>query len=680
MSSPLALPRLWRLVLTLLGAGLVCLTLLRLAFYGYFVTPEQRLPAGMLLTALGIGFKFDLRLLLLVLLPVALVGWIRPLHPLTSPGARRFWVAYLALAAGLLALVYMVDFAHFAYLDIRLDATALRFLHNLRESGLMVLQSYPVVRLSAALVLVVLAAGYAAHRLARRLAARPEAAMGRGRRVLVTGVLFLLAAAGLYGKLSYYPLRWSDAFFSNNPLASAVALNPVLYFADTFKNRTLDFDPQALSRYRDTMHAYFRLDPAPSAGSLLARRVTPESRPETPPNVVLVVLESFAFYKAGVSGNPLNPTPHFDALAREGVLFRRFYTPHGGTARSVFTLISGLPDIEPVETSSRNPLAVNQHTIVNAFDGYDKYYFLGGSASWGEIRGLLTNNIAGLKVYEEGSYSAPRVDVWGISDLDLFREAHRVLQGERRKPFFAIIQTSGNHRPYTIPADNGGFQVQSVDEAQAQKYGFHSTAAFNSYRFMDHSIGAFMEMARTGGYFDNTIFVFHGDHGLGREAAHRPAFEKELFLTRNHVPLLFYAPGRLGAPRMIDRVASEVDVLPTIAGLAGQPYVNSTFGRDLFDPRFDDRRHAFTILHMPVPHLGLIGADYYFTIKADGTGRQLFPTADGVPVTNVIEAHAETAREMEAICLGLYEFARYIRYHNAGETVAAALAAASGQP
>ena len=131
-----------------------------------------------------------------------------------------------------------------------------------------------------------------------------------------------------------------------------------------------------------------------------------------------------------------------------------------------------MPDIELNKTSSRNPLVVRQHTIINAFKGYDKYYFLGGSANWGEIRGLLLHNIPGLHVFEEGSYSSPRVDVWGISDLNLFEEANKVLRKKKGKPFFAIIQTSGNHKPYTIPDDNRGFKVLAADEDEVVKYGF----------------------------------------------------------------------------------------------------------------------------------------------------------------------------------------------------------------
>ena len=49
-----------------------------------------------------------------------------------------------------------------------------------------------------------------------------------------------------------------------------------------------------------------------------------------------------------------------------------------------------------------------------------------------------------------GKFSSKPVDVWGISDKDLFMEANKVL-AKQDKPFFAIVQTADNHRPFTIP-------------------------------------------------------------------------------------------------------------------------------------------------------------------------------------------------------------------------------------
>ena len=103
---------------------------------------------------------------------------------------------------------------------------------------------------------------------------------------------------------------------------------------------------------------------ADPARLIFARRAAPWRRRAAPgdgapprrPNVVIVLLESFAAYKTGAFGNPLDPTPRFDALAREGTLYTRFFTPTWGTARSVWATVTGLPDVEPHLTATRNPL------------------------------------------------------------------------------------------------------------------------------------------------------------------------------------------------------------------------------------------------------------------------------------------------------------------------------------
>mgnify|MGYP007051342214 CR=1 len=76
----------------------------------------------------------------------------------------------------------------------------------------------------------------------------------------------------------------------------------------------------------------------------------------------------------------------------------------------------------------------------------------GGSASWASIRNLVTYNLPGLTLLEMGDFDRPRLDVWGISDLDLFREAHELYRSRPlEQPFLAVIQTATNHKPYSIP-------------------------------------------------------------------------------------------------------------------------------------------------------------------------------------------------------------------------------------
>jgi phosphoglycerol transferase MdoB-like AlkP superfamily enzyme len=261
----------------------------------------------------------------------------------------------------------------------------------------------------------------------------------------------------------------------------------------------------------------------------------------------------------------------------------------------------GIPDVSSWQASAHNPLAVDQSSIANAFTGYDKFYFLGGSANWSNIRGMLAHNLDGLKIYEEGSYpGVPVVDVWGISDEDLFLAANDALRRET-KPFFAIIHTAGNHRPYDIPKVTHGFKIEKVDTDALRANGFESNEEYNSFRYLDHSLGVYFAAARKEKYFDNTIFVMYGDHGTRTGAPGETLTLGDLSPVVYHVPMVVYAPGFVKQGRRIDTPSSHVDILPTVASFAGRPYVNRTLGVDLLDPAAASRSVAFvfTTFHDP---------------------------------------------------------------------------------
>jgi phosphoglycerol transferase MdoB-like AlkP superfamily enzyme len=483
--------------------------------------------------------------------------------------------------------------------------------------------------------------------------------------VAVVSTASFLVIFGIYGKASWYPLRWSDAYFSTHPFAAAVTVNPLIHAASTLKNKDVQYDKDAVAQHYDEIATFLGVD-KPDKESLNFNRVGHANGFHvSQPNIVMVFLESFASYKTGLSGNALDPTPYFDSIARDGIYFDNFFVPQTGTARSVFTALTGLADVETQRTSSRNPLIVNQHTIVNAFEGYDKYYFIGGSASWGNIRGLLSYNIPGLKLYEEGSYESPRMDVWGIDDLHLFEEANKVLRTQK-KPFFAIIQTAGNHRPYNIPEDNRGFKIRDISHQEAFDNGFQSVDEYNSFRFMDHSIRTFIEDAKKEPYFDNTMFVFFGDHGIhANTGKHRPKYEEQLKIQGLRVPFVIYAPKLLPNGKMIHKIASEVDILPTLAGLGANGYVNTTMGRDLLDDRFDNMRYAFTVTHGLGLRIGLLDDKFYFLMNDDGSNKALHDLHSDSPRDNVIDKFADKAQQFEALTRAIFETTRYMRYHNA---------------
>ncbi|MBK7122757.1 MAG: LTA synthase family protein [Chitinophagaceae bacterium] len=364
-------------------------------------------------------------------------------------------------------------------------------------------------------------------------------------------------------------------------------------------------------------------------------------------------------YKSSMSGNPLNSTPYFNRMCNEGIFFERCFTPSFGTARGVFATITGIPDVQLSKFSTRNEESVNQRTIINDFDSYEKYYFIGGRSQFNNFKGLISN-INKVHLFEEGKYKAPSINVWGISDKNLFLEANDILAKEQ-KPFFAIIQTADNHRPFNIPVEDSDFVRRTVPEDSLQNYGFETLKEYHAFAYTDYCIQKFMEAARKKPWFENTIFVFTGDHGVeGNASAMYPNAWNDQRLSEEHVPLLFYAPALLAAQKRTEAV-SPVDILPTIAGMMQQPYLNSTLGRDLLD-KSKKENAAFIIYHAP-GWIGVVNDDYFFRKNIRFKKEELVPVRNNLPALSV-QQQDSVKKHLSQLTSAMYETARWMLINN----------------
>lgn len=459
-----------------IGLVFVLLAALRLVFVLGFSGLDLNTPA--LLETLGIGLRFDLRLAVLILLPLAVLAWLPRWNLTTLPALRWLARGYLVIALAVIGLVYIIDFGHYAYLGVRINATVLRYLQDAQISQQMVWETYPVLWITACWLAAVALWVWALVCLERLTLDRAPAAISKPALTMVSvmGVVAVLLA--LLGRVAHLnlenpvPLRWSDAFFSGNSQLAAVGLNPVLFLYDTLKVGQSQFDEAQVREFYPHVAQYLGVaqPDAQSLNFIREQGVQPyRLAGERPPNVIFVMLESLGTSAVGAYGNPLNPTPNLDKLATQSWFFKHFYVPVTGTAKTVWASITGVPDVTRQETATRNPLITRQHTLINAFEGYQKFYMIGGNAGWANINALIRQSIDDVQLFEESDWQSPRVDVWGISDLDLFKEADDLLSTlPKDQPFFAYLQTSGNHRPFTIPKHNDGFQVSDVTLEQAQ--------------------------------------------------------------------------------------------------------------------------------------------------------------------------------------------------------------------
>ncbi len=620
-------------------------------------------PASISILDLGpafwLGLKYDLRWIAIILLPLAILSLLPQLSPFNSERAKKIWTAYLGITTLMVLFFYGADFGQFAYINARLNADALIFAEDPKESLQMVWQSYPVIWILLGLAGAVIMMTWMFRKMHVDVTEKNLNIHKFTYRRRWHAAALLLLGWFVYGFFTINPLDFFRAFKLNDEFKSNLALNPLQNFFTTLRFRNPDHNNKAKEYYSD-MVRFLQLQKDNPFKKGYSRLIYPGSKAfESQPNIVLVLCESFSMYKSSMSANPLNSTPYFNHMCEEGIFFERCFSPSFGTARGVFATITGIPDVQLSKFSTRNEEAINQRTIINDFAGYEKFYFLGGRTQFNNFKGLIAN-INNLQVYEEGKYKAEKLNVWGISDKNLFLEANAVLANQQ-KPFFAIIQTADNHRPYNIPEEDKDFIHQSVTNEELLKYGFESLEEFHAFAYSDYCIKKFIEAAKKSAYFNNTIFIFTGDHGVeGNAKAIYPDAWTEKRLSDEHVPLLFYAPALL-SPQKRSEAVSQIDILPTVAGMIQQPYINSTLGRDLLDP--DKKENAAFIIYHASGWIGVVNDDYFYRKNIRIKKEELVSVRNDLPVLSG-QQQDSVKKHLSQLTSAIYETARWMLLNN----------------
>lgn len=565
------------------------------------------------------GFFYDLRWISILLIPIVLCSFIFQLTPFYSEKNKSIWSWYLAFTSFFILFFFAADIGNFAYNNTRINASALNFIEDASISISMLWQSYPLFWMLFSLIITVLLIRWFFKRSHTIVISKTDG-LGipyRRRWFIITTILFSFF---VYGNIGLTPLKWKDAFKFQDNFKSYLALNPFQNFFTTLKFRKPLFDETATKNNFSVIADFLQLSNTTTLD--YKRTVLPRSNTlESKPNIILVMCESFSMYKSSMSGNKLNATAYFNKLSEEGLFFTNCFTPHFSTARGLFALITGIPDVQLSKFSTRNPLALNQQTIINSFEDYSKMYFIGGNPAFNNFEGLI-KNINNVKIFTEKDFSSPKLNVWGISDKNLFRESNKIFKTQTA-PFFAIVQTSNNHRPFMIPKEDANMPFTNYSLDTLQHYGFESEQEYKSFVYSDYCIQEFIEQAKKEDYFHNSIFVFVGDHGVsGNSNKMYPAIWSEQKLTDEHVPLLFYAP-YLIQPKKRNEVVSQIDVLPTIAGMLHQSYTNTTLGRDLLNP--SKKTNAAFIIHHDEGNISLMTDSFYYTKNLNLNTEKIYP-------------------------------------------------------
>jgi len=619
----------------------------------------QQIPAELLTKSFWVGMRFDLAVSSYLLIPFFLLL-------LVLRGRKRVWLlAGLAAVIGGVIFSSLAEIEFYRELEFRFNTVVFEYLNHPRIVAGMAWEGYPVLRyLLVWAALLSFFTGACSWLYRRILLPAPPVKGAQAILARTMGVTLMLAMMifASRGGFTHEPLRWGDAFFSEEPFANDLALNGVFTLGRSVLEKASGRDKvwtgtlaaDEASRLTRQMlllphetdlssadHPILRREARPADAAPLLRR-----DPARPMNVVVILMESFAGRHTGALGAPGGITPAFDDLSRQGVLFERAFSNGTHTHQGVFASLASFPNLPGFEYLMKTMEAKQEFSGLPTLldrQGYQTIFLYNGLFSWDNKEGFFRQHGMDRFVGRESYVNPTFVDpVWGVSDYDVFMRANEEFKAMAAKgPFFGAILTLSNHSPFNLPDPLPFARITTGDDMEPR---------LNSMRYADWALGEFFRQAQREEWFQNTLFVLTGDHGFGTV----PPIT-EMRLDRQHVPLLFYSPAL--DPSVIGRrrtVASQVDIGASVLGLLGLDVPHQSWGRNLFDPGLEDDGFAVVKPSGGEDMVALIEGDYVLIREPKGNTllyRCDFgfpPRVELLPKGEAAERRAAMLKQMQA--------------------------------
>ena len=517
--------------------------------------------ASHLLQVFGVGLGFDLAAAAYFMIPMVLYLALIPDRLARWWPHRGFFLLIFGAGCYVLSLVALSEWVFWDEFASRFNFIAVDYLVYTHEVLGNIWESYPVGRLLALLVVPAALAIW----LSRRAIARGLTARTTWRTRWLTAALLLVVPLLVFRFVSTDQKELSD-----NTQANELAGNGIYEFFAANRNNELDYERFYTTLPQDEAFAKVRALLADSGASVagetplrLSRHVVASARPEKL-NVVLISVESLGSEFIGELGNTERITPELDRLSRQSLLFTNVYATGNRTVRGLEALSLSIPPT-PGQSIVKRPNNEEMFSLGAVLEdqGYDCKFVYGGYGYFDNMGYFFAHS--DYTVVDRTALDKPDIhyeNIWGVADEDLFtlslREADK--SAADGKPFFLHVMTTSNHRPYTYP--EGRIDIPS------------GTGRAGAVKYTDYAIGKFLRDAKSKPWFDDTVFVIVADHGASARGT------TDIPVERYRIPLWIYSPKHV-QPARIDRLASQIDVPPTILGLLGVDYDSKFFGYDL---------------------------------------------------------------------------------------------------
>ena len=296
------------------------------------------------------------------------------------------------------------------------------------------------------------------------------------------------------------------------------------------------------------------------------------NNPETKPNVVVFILESYgreyigAFNKKSKIEGYKSHAPFLDSLSQHSMIFTNAYANGRQSIHGMSSILAGIPAFKDAFTSSPYPKQKIE-SLVSTLEnkGYTTSFFHG--AANGSMGFLGFGNILGIDKYygrTEFNDDSQFDGFWGIWDEPFFQFMKKTLDKEKA-PFFSTVFTVSSHEPYIIP------------KKYKNKFREGEIPMHKCVEYTDFALKRFFTEAKKSSWFNNTIFVLVADHG---NQTYYSEYMKPI--QRFAVPIIIYKPNS-NFVGVVEDLAQQIDIYPTILDMIGYQKPFRSWGRSLID-------------------------------------------------------------------------------------------------
>jgi len=310
-------------------------------------------------------------------------------------------------------------------------------------------------------------------------------------------------------------------------------------------------------------------------------------------NVILIVVDTLRADHLGCYGYSRNTSPEIDKLAKEGIIFKNMFAQSSWTKPSTVSILSGLYPQNHGANTHKGILSGEVNLLSEILDkhGYRSYAFVANSivsGIFGFEQGFKKFFILKKEVNKRIIHS--RSDGVNKTLLPFLQQL------EDTSNNFIYIHYIDPHEPYTpkekhfsksnkITFSNDFFHSGvffSMNEVEQNKAIKEMIDAYDDeILYNDKMIGKLIKTLKEKNMYSNSIIIITSDHG--EEFFEHGGFlhGRSLYGELLKVPLIIRLPDKIN--KTIDKIANQVDILPTILALLEIPIPNGIDGIDLLN-------------------------------------------------------------------------------------------------